>query len=171
MEKAKLPLTVSGKWPSKRAMPDRAGARPHGWKPMLCYFASAPPQALMRLRLRRLGPQPFKLALMVMGRGLRRVQSSRSVRAGLAHRPRLKRRWPYPELRPTVICSSHGGRLITIHRPESRRLILQLLNSCNSWLPGGTTRQPRLRRSFVPTAELLRRIIFRKYCCAFRKAG
>ena len=29
--------------------------------------------------------------------------------------------------------SSHGGRLIiTIHRPESRRLILQLLNSCNS---------------------------------------
>jgi len=24
--------------------------------------------------------------------------------------------------------------LITIHRPESRRLILQLLNSCNSWL-------------------------------------
>gem|GEM_PF-6916227 len=28
--------------------------------------------------------------------------------------------------------SSHGGRLIvTIHRSESRRLILQLLNSCN----------------------------------------
>ena len=27
--------------------------------------------------------------------------------------------------------SSHGDRLITIHRPESRRLILLLLNSCN----------------------------------------
>ena len=28
--------------------------------------------------------------------------------------------------------SSHGGGLITVHRPESRLLILQLLNSCNS---------------------------------------
>src|ERR1700730_8383948 len=27
---------------------------------------------------------------------------------------------------------SLGGRLVTVHRPESRRLILQLLNSCNS---------------------------------------
>ena len=28
--------------------------------------------------------------------------------------------------------SSHGGRLMTINKRESRRLILQLLNSCNS---------------------------------------
>ena len=28
--------------------------------------------------------------------------------------------------------SSHGGQLISMDRPESRFLILQLLNSCNS---------------------------------------
>ena len=33
------------------------------------------------------------------------------------------------ELHPTVESSLHGGRLITIRRPESRCLILQLLNS------------------------------------------
>ena len=36
-----------------------------------------------------------------------------------------------PGASPHRDSSSHGGRLITIHRPESRRPILQVLNSGN----------------------------------------